>query len=626
MYPYEYATSFERFKETALPPQKAFFSRLKGKSVSDIDYAHARHVWDTFAAVKRNGQFTFGDYHDLYLLTDVLLLADVMHNFRELCLTNYKLDPWRFHTVPGLSLSAGLRITDVRIDLIEDVDMHLFVEAGMRGGVACVSKRLTETSDAVDENGFREFLLYLDANNLYGWAMSQPLPTGNYHWLSEEEVTNFDLNAWTADGPCGCLIEVDADVPDELHDMLADYPPAPEKKRIVYEMLSDKQRELLGTFMDNTASWQSVPKLVTSFEPKRKYVVHYRALQLYVQLGLKIVKIHRVLAFKQSPWLKPYIDINTTMRAAALSEFWKMLFKLMNNSIFGKMMENVRNRRQLEFATDEKRLKKLTARPTFRTKSIISEALTAVENYKTSVCLNKPIIVGQAILDLSKVLMQRFHYMWIKTRYPGVRSELLFTDTDSLCYKIRTRDVYADMLANAREPDWRSLALSDPLFAGKTSAEIDELRTHEDWFDWSGYDAHHTVFAGMTEEEVAELRARNKKVIGKMKDECDGQPIASVVCVRAKCYSIQMADEKTTMKCKGIGSVAVKSQLTHDSYRDCVLHSQRTFVETHTLRSYEHHIYTLRQVNLALVNFDDKRWMCDDCIHTLPHGHYATRR
>ena len=258
-------------------------------------------------------------------------------------------------------------------------------------------------------------------------------------------------------------------------------------------------------------------------------------------------------------------------------------------------MENVRNRRQIEFAVEEKRLKKLVARPTFRSKTIISSALTAIENYKTSVHLDKPIIVGQAILDLSKVLMLEFHYKWIKARYPGPRSELLFTDTDSLCYVIRTRDVYVDMLEDA------------------------------DAFDWSGYDARHPVFSEMTNEAVTELRARNKKVIGKMKDECNGLPMDSVVCLRAKCYSIKMG-KQTTMKCKGISSVAVKSQLTHDSYRDCVLKSQRTFVETHTLRSFAHRIYTLRQVKLALVNFDDKRWMCSDGVNTLPHGHYATRR
>ena len=166
-------------------------------------------------------------------------------------------------------------------------------------------------------------------------------------------------------------------------------------------MLSEKQRELLSPFTENAESWQSVPKLVPSVESKQKYVVHYRALQLYVKLGVKLTAIHRVLEFAQAPWLKPYIDFNTAQRATASSGFLKNLFILMNNAIFGKTMENVRNQRQIEFATTEKRLKKLAARPTFRSKTIISELLTAIENYVTSVFLDKPIVIGQAILDLS---------------------------------------------------------------------------------------------------------------------------------------------------------------------------------------------------------------------------------
>ena len=127
-----------------LPPKEAFYSSLKSSGISDEDYAHARTVWDAFAAQKRGGRFTFGDYHDLYLLTDVLLLADVMHNIRTMCLAHYRLDPWRFHTVPGLTLKAGLRMTTASIDLIQDVDMHLFVEA-----------------EACDEPGYRFSIIRL---------------------------------------------------------------------------------------------------------------------------------------------------------------------------------------------------------------------------------------------------------------------------------------------------------------------------------------------------------------------------------------------------------------------------------------------------------------------------------
>ena len=256
-----------------------------------------------------------------------------------------------------------------------------------------------------------------------------------------------------SDAARGSAWEVDLDLPDELHDLFADFPLAPEKRALTYAMLSPKQRELLAMFDDRAEAYASVEKLVPSFEPKRKYVVHYRNLQLYLSLGMKLVGVHRVLWFDQSPWLKKYINFNTAKRALATSEFAKDFFKLMNNAMFGKTMENVRNRRNLELVTTEERHDRLVARATFRTSTIISKDLSPVENYQTSVKLNKPGYVGFTVLEDSKGLMVRFQYEYIKPMYPGALSTLLFTDTDSLCYRIRTKYIYADMLANADELD-----------------------------------------------------------------------------------------------------------------------------------------------------------------------------
>ena len=368
-------------------------------------------------------------------------------------------------------------------------------------------------------------------------------------------------------------------------------------------MLSPKQRELLFAFDDHADRYVSVEKLVMSLEPKRNYVVHYRNLQRYVKLGMKVTNIHNVLWFDQRPWLKKYIDFNTVKRSQATTPFAKDFFKLMNNAMFGKTMENVRNRRKLELVTDRKRFIKLAALPTFRTATTITNDLVAVENYQTSVTADKPDYVGLVTLQNSKGTICDFHYGYIKTVYPGPLSTLLFSDTDSLCYRIRTRDVYADMLA------------------------------HADEFDWSGYAPTHPVFRGMNVEDVAELRERNKKVLGKMKDELDGYRMREFVGVRAKCYSFLVDErdregyfsgQRCTMKNKGINSAALKSQITHEDYRRCVMESQRKFVEINSLRSYAHQIYSIRQVKLALINFDDKRWLREDGFATLPHGHYLT--
>ena len=180
--------------------------------------------------------------------------------------------------------------------------------------------------------------------------------------------------------------------------------------------------------------------------------------------------------------------------------------------------------------------------------------------------------------------------------YPGPLSTLLFSDTDSLCYRIRIQDVYADMLA------------------------------HADEFDWSGYPPTHPVFNGMTADAIKELRERNKKILLKMKDELDGYRMSEFVGVRAKCYSFEVderdqeayfANKRSTMKNKGISSAALKQQVAHADYRKCVLESQRKFISTQSIRSYNHQMYTIRQIKLALINFDDKRWMCDDGTATL---------
>ena len=211
--------------------------------------------------------------------------------------------------------------------------------------------------------------MYLDANNLYGWAMIQRLPTGNFKWRDPQEI---DLSKYNEDSDKGIILEVDLEYPKELHNLHNEYPCAPEKKIITDDMLSDYARKLKSEYKVSSGK---VPKLVTTLLDKEKYVLHYRNLQLYLSLGLKIKKIHRVLEFDQSDWLKEYIDYNTEMRKNATNSFEKDFFKLMNNSVFGKTMENLRNRVNIELVTNEKRLNKLSAKPTYVSSKIFKVPL-----------------------------------------------------------------------------------------------------------------------------------------------------------------------------------------------------------------------------------------------------------
>ena len=206
----------------------------------------------------------------------------------------------------------------------------------------------------------------------------------------------------------GYIFEVDLDYPNTLWVSHNDYPLAPEKLKV------DK-----------------IDKLICSLLPKRNYVLHYKNLKQYLKEGMILKKVHRGIKFYQSPWMEAYIRKNTDLRKLATSSFEKDFFKLMNNSVFGKTIENIRKRQNVKIVDNRKLANKLSSKPNFERVTIFDENLIAVHMKKTEVYFNKPIYVGQVILDLSKTLMFDFHYNYIKNKY-GDKAELLFTDTDSL--------------------------------------------------------------------------------------------------------------------------------------------------------------------------------------------------
>ena len=353
VYPYDYVDSPARLQEASLPPKPAFYSRLNEEPISDSDYAHAQKVWNVF-----NCQ-TLGDYHDLYLQSDVLLLADVFEHFRATALNTYKLDPAHYFTSPGLAWDAMLRYTDVELQLLHDPDMYLMIESGIRGGISVITKKWAKANnpsmDDYNESEPTSYNMYLDANNLYGWAMSQPMPVDSFEWMSEDELKGLDVTSLSDTADEGYIFEVDLDYPPEIHDEHSDYPLAPETKAIPREKLSPMSQKLIEK-LDIKGKPQ--PKLMTTLEDKSKYVLHYVNLKLYLRLGMKLKKIHRGVRFRQTTWLKAYISLNTEKRKQAKNAFEKDFFKLMNNAIFGKTMENVRNHVNYELVHTEKRMKK----------------------------------------------------------------------------------------------------------------------------------------------------------------------------------------------------------------------------------------------------------------------------
>ena len=412
VYPYDFMDSFEKFNNRELPTKDQFYRILNDEHITDDEYIHAKEVWDTFY-IK-----TMGEYHDLYLVSDVLLLTNVFENFRKTCMQYYKLDPCHYFTSPGLSWDAMLEMTNIKLELMTDIDMFQFIEKGMGGGVSYIANRYGNANNKYmkeyDEKAPSKYIMYLDTNNLYGWAMSQHLPTANFKWMTDKEISKIDLGKYKADDKKGLILEVDLEYPQELHDIHNDYPVAPEKVKVSNHMLSAYCKKIAEKY---DISVGLVSKLIPTLRDKKEYVLHYRNLQLYLDLGLKIKKVHRVLKFDQSPWLKQYIDFNTEKRKHVKNSFEKDFFKLMNNSVFGKTMENLRKQVDVRLVTNEKKLDKLTAKPTYVSSKIFNENLMAVHKVKETLTLNRPAYVGMCILDLSKTLMYDFHYNYIKKKY-----------------------------------------------------------------------------------------------------------------------------------------------------------------------------------------------------------------
>ena len=578
IYPYDYMDSFEKFNKTELPTKEEFYSILNNEHISDEDYSHAQNVWNTFQLQ------TMGEYHNLYLKSDILLLADVFENFRKTCLQYYKLDPCHYFTSPGLSWDAMLKMTNIQLELMTDIDMFQFIEKGMRGGISYIANRYGKANNKYmseyDENMPSKYIMYLDANNLYGWAMSQYLPTGGFKWLTEKQINKINLAQYNEDSNKGLLIEVDLEYPKELHDLHNDYPLAAERVCVNNNMLSKYCKRIAAKYNISTGL---VHKLIPTLSNKEKYVLHYRNLQLYLDLGLKINKVHRVLEFNQSPWLKQYIQFNTLKRTQAKNSFEKDFFKLMNNSVFGKTMENIRKRVDVRLITDEKKLLKMVSKPTYVSSKIFNENLVAVHKIKETLTLNRPAYVGMCILDLSKTLMYNFHYNYIKKKY-GNKAKLLFTDTDSLTYEIEAEDVYQDF--------WND----------------------KDRFDNSDYPESSPYFD-----------KTNKKVIGKFKDEASAVPIKEFVGLRSKMYSYIKDNKKCEKTAKGIKKNIIKNNIKHTDYKNVLFKNKQMQHTMKTIRSSKHQLSSYEMNKISLSCFDDKRYILKKGKQSLAYGHYKIK-
>jgi len=490
VYPYEYFTGPEVFHETELPSIAHFYSALNDEHITSEQYERAQQMWTAFNCK------TLQDFHNAYVTLDVTQLADVMTRFRNVSFDLYNLDPIHYVSLPGYSFDACLKMTGVELELLTDPEIFLMIESSIRGGLSQITTRHAQANNqfSVNEEEFhadqpQSCLMYLDANSLYSEAMTRPLPTGEFRLLSSVEIGMFDVTQVSTDSRLGYILEVKLKYPTSLHEAHSDYPLCSEHLEITREMLSPYS---LQTGVDHV----TCEKLASTLYDKDHYILHYENLKLYLQLGMELEKTYRVLEFKQSPWLRKYIDFNVDRRKKATTKFEQDLSKLYMNSFFGKTLQSKRKEVNVQLMNSDKRVKKLIAKPTCQEFKIINQDLVMVKMNKRTLLQDKPIYLGFSILDLSKHHMFSFHYNHILKHF-GESVKLCFTDTDSLLYHFQASNIDGF------------------------------IRDNKELFDTSNYPPSHALYS----------RANEKK-IGCFKNELAGTSPLEFVGLRPKCYSI----------------------------------------------------------------------------------------
>lgn len=584
VYPYNYCKSLEDYNRTKLINQADFYDKMTNQPCSNSDYSHYKNVYNKMCS-------NFKDYTLLYNISDVLLLSDIYENHVNMCMQYYKLDPSHSYTSPGYSWSAFLSQKQHKIELLSDINMDLDFRSILRGGVSVISHRFAQANNKymTNYNPKKEssFIIPTDCVNLYGFCMAQKLPYADYHY---EE--NLDLDYWmdviknsNETDSIGYVLFVDLDYPDNLHELHNDYPLCAENLDVNKFEKSSYQKGLIEKF--NIKPLNNNRKLCPNLCNKKNYGCYINNLKYYLEKGLVLKEVHKVISFKQDYIMKSYIDFNTSKRAAATNDVSKNLFKLMVNSAYGKSMESKRNRLNFNIFTtsdNSKTLNKYFNKPTYESSVIFNENCIGVKCKTESVKLDTPLAIGAIVLEHSKLCMYKFHYDVIKKLY-GDRATLIATDTDSLKYHIKTEDFYADIKNN----------------------------NLQDYFDFSGFDKTHSLYS-----------VKNKKVPGKFADESNGKPIISFCGLRAKLYS-ELSENSNKNVGKGIKRYLLKKDITHSDYKRCLFNSVTMSHKMNGFKSKLHEISSICQEKVSLCPYDDKRWICENGIHTYALGHYKTK-
>ena len=548
-YPYEYFNSIDDYNKTVDNLEKKdFFSKLKNKCPNDEEIERTMDIIERFN-IKNGVQLT-----EIYLKSDVLLLACVFEKFTKVSVNEFGINPLFCVSLPGYTWQCGLKYTGINLQTLQDKDMILLLEINIRGGISSIM------GDRYIKSDDDKKILYIDANNLYGHSMSQYLPYDEIKF--DNNVKLEDILITPDDSNIGYFVEVDLKYPDNIKQKTKNFPFAPENKKINPDNFNDYMKEIKP---DN---YTSTKKLICDFSDKKNYLIHYRMLKFYIRHGMIVDKIHNLIPFRQNRWLEKYISFNTQKRNKAKNDFEKDFYKLLNNAFYGKTMENVRNRLKIKFIKkdDHKEIIKQQSKLTFNG---IHKSYDNCDSYtfkQNEVLMDKPIYLGFTVLELSKLLMYETYYDKLQPYFRQENIQLHYMDCDSFVLSIETENINND------------------------------LRNLEYLFDFSNLDKNHELFSN-----------KNKKVVGKFKIETPKNIwIDEFVALRSKCYAFKCGDDSKN-KLKGI-SKSYSKNIKFDEYYNCLFGREYQYeCDNYILRSINHEMVLQKVKKSTLSIFDDKR-------------------
>ena len=535
-YPYEDFNSIDDYKKPVnILEKKDFFSKLKNKCPDDKEIERTMDIIKRFNI--KNGE----ELTEINLQSDVLLLACVFEKFIKASVNEFDINPLYCVSLPGYTWQCGLKYTGINLQTLQDKDMIMLLENNIRGGISSVMGSRYVKSDESKK------VLYIDANNIYGHSMGEPLPYDKIKFDKNVELE--DVLNTPDDSDIGYFVEADLIYPDNIKEKTENLPFAPVSKKINPDNFSDYMKEIRpDTYVQSS-------KLICDWSDKKNYLVHYRMLKFYVRHGMIVDKIHDIISFRQSRWLEKYINFNTQERSQAVNDFEKDFYKLLNNAFYGKTMENVRNRLKIKFFNkdDYREIIKQQSKLTFNGIHKSYENCYSYTVRQNEVLMDKPIYLGFTILELSKLLMSETYYDKLQTYFGQKNIQLHYMDTDSFVLSVNTKDI------------------------------IKDLKNLEDIFDFSNLDESHELFSN-----------KKKKVIGKFKNECPRNIwIDESICLRSKMYAFKCGNDGKN-KLKGVSKSQSKNIKFEEykKYLDGKEYQQEC--DNYIIRSINHEIFFRR--------------------------------